>query len=299
VQVGEGSRHLLSANVQSGKLPARIRRIVRRVGESPAGSLARRWPGITAWCFLFILVLPQLRMWEGLPEPPDHVATEHEEWLQDRVEDAVKQVLRVIGHGVWIAEIEARLLDPWVRASYTGGIRRIRFDSDSVFSKDEMLHITAHECVHAIFDQARLEGGCPPGRWASRQLIEETTASVLGAHIAGMARTREGGDGRALTKKLISEYRDACDWSSPTGVYRGVWDHQAAFGQHAVSPRVEHSISIHFGSPALVDEIDKICREYPGPWEAAHAVAREYSMAPHGEEPSASMQSGWVPRRER
>ena len=37
-----------------------------------------------------------------------------------------------------------------------------------------------------------------------------------------------------------------------------------------------YSVAIHFGPVELVDAIDKICRENPDPWEAAHVVAERY-----------------------
>ncbi|MCK5448703.1 MAG: hypothetical protein KAJ43_11205, partial [Gemmatimonadetes bacterium] len=271
-----GSRDLLSAEVKSRYLEARIRRLIRRVDESRAVSMVRRRPGIAAWCFLFVLVLPQLRVWEGPPEAPGHIRTEHEEWLQDRTEDAVKQVLRVIGNGVVINEVDARSLGSYIAATYTYRTRKITVTSDHTFGKDEMLHTVAHECVHAIFHQAGLLGYYSSAHVEYYRLVAETTADVLGAHIAGRVRSRQGGDGMALTEKLLSGHRDACDWSSPTSAYRRIWDRQAAAGQHAVSPEYELSVSIHFGSTELVDEIDRICRSAPDAWTAAHRIAEEY-----------------------
>ena len=80
----------------------------------------------------------------------------------------------------------------------------------------------------------------------------------------------------ALTEKLLSEHRDACDLSSPTSVYRRIWDRQAAEGQYAVSPEIELSASIHFGSMELVEGIERICRSTPDPWAAAHRISEKY-----------------------
>lgn len=270
------SRDLLSAEVKRRFLEARIRRLVRRVDESWAVCMARRRPGITAWCLLFALVLVPLRVWEGLPEARDDIRTEREKWLQERTEGTVDQVLRVIGNGVVINEVEARSLDSYIAATYTYRTRKITVTLDHTFSRDELLHTVAHECVHAIFHRANLLGYHSSAHVEYYRLVEETTADVLGAHIAGRVRSRQGGDGRALTEKLLSEHRDACDLSSPASVYRRIWDLQAAEGQYAVSPEHELSVSIHFGSMELVDGIERICRSTPDPWTAAHRVAEEY-----------------------
>ena len=271
-----GSRDLLSAEVKRRRLRARIRRLDRRVDESWVVNMVRRQPGIAAWCFLFVLVLLQFRVWEGLPEASGHIPTEREKWLQERTEDTVKQVLRVIGNGVVINEIEARSLDSYVVAMYTYRTRNITVSLDRSFSRDEMLHTVAHECVHAIFHQEGLLVYHRSPHVEYYRLVEETAASVLGAHIAGRVRSRQGGDGMALTEKLVSEYRDACDWSSPTSVYRSIWDLQAAEGLYAVSPEEELSVSIHYGSTELVDGIERICRSEPDPWTATHRIAKEY-----------------------
>jgi hypothetical protein len=271
-----GSRDLLSAKVKSRFLEARIRRLVRRVDESWAVNLPRRQPGIAAWCLVFVLVLVPLRVWEGLPEAPDDIRTEQEKWLQDRTEDAVEQALRVIGNGVVIDEVEARSLGSYIAATYAYRTRKISVSSDVSFSRDEMLHTVAHECVHAIFHQANLLGYYSSPHVEYYRLVAETSAYVLGAHIAGRMRSRQGGDGLALTEKLVGEYRDACDWSSPTSEYRRIWDLQVAEGQDAVSPEYELSVSIHFGSMELVDGIERICRSEPDPWTAVHRISEEY-----------------------
>ena len=271
-----GSRDLLSAEVKSRRLRARIRRLDRRVDESWAVNMVRRQPAIAAWCFLFVLVLLQFRVWEGLPEASGHIRTEQEKWLQGRTEDAVKQALRVIGNGVVIDSVEARSLDSYIAATYTYRTRKITVTLDHTFSRDELLHTVAHECVHAIFHQKSLLVYHRSPHVEYYRLVEETAASVLGAYIAGRMRSRQGGNGMALTEKLLSEYRDACDVWSPTSEYRSIWDLQAAEGPYAVSPEEELSVSIHYGSTELVDGIARICRSEPDPWAATHRIAKEY-----------------------
>jgi len=242
----------------------------------------RRHPGVAAWCFIWVLLLPQLQVWQGLPEPPQPPPTEHEAWLEQRTEEAVHQVLRVIGHGVTIREIGVRPLEPKVAACYWNGYQRIDISSEICFSKDELLDTMGHECVHAIFDQARLRACAPNRSFLYRKLIEETAAYVLGAHIAGRARSREGGDGRALTEKLLRHYRSLCDPMDPKNMLQKV---AASHGTDEECPAdVEMSISFHFGSPKLVDEIDAMCRKHPDPLEAARAIAETYLWA-DGEEP--------------
>lgn len=270
------SRDLLSAEVKSRYLEARICRFVRPVGESWAVNMVRRQPGIAAWCFLFVLVLVPLRVWEGLPEARDDIRTEREKWLQERTEDNVEQVLRVIGNGVVINEVEARSLDSYIAATYTYSTRKITVTLDHTFSRDQLLHTVAHECVHAIFDQANLMGYYSSAHVEYYRLVVETAADVIGAHIAGRVRSRQGGDGMALTEKLLSEHRNACDLSSPTSVYRRFWDLQAREGLNAVDPEHELAASIHFGSLELVDGIERICRSTPHPWTAAHRISEEY-----------------------
>ena len=276
-QANGRSRDVLSGRVRRRKPAARALRLARRIDASCAVVQVRRHPGIAAWCLLWVLLLPQLRVWRGLPAPNQPSPTEQAAWLRDRTEDAVHKVLRVIEHGVTIREIGVRRLEPRVLACYWNGYHQIDISSEICFSKDELLSTVSHECVHAIFDQAHLERGCPRAKWPARQLIEETTAYVLGAHIAGIVRTREGGNGRALTEKLLSEYRSSCDPMDPESM------HQKVAAKHGTDdeypPDLEMSISIHFGSPELVDRIDAICRANPDPWEAARAVAEIYFMS--------------------
>ncbi len=160
--------------------------------------------------------------------------------------------------------------------SYRPGEALITFNSEAIVSRSEFELIAAHECVHAIFDSEGLDADYGTRDWASCQLVEETTAYVLGAHIAGAARTRQGGDGEALTSRLIHLYREACDWSSPKCQRRKLWEQAIAEGDESIDPWDAFQIEIHFGSVELVDAIDQICRDNPDPRVAARVVADRY-----------------------
>lgn len=264
--------------------------MARRIDASCVVVQVRRQPGIAAWCLLWVLLLPQLRVWRGPPEPMPPRPSEQEAWLRDRAEDAVHRVLRAIGHNVTIDEVNVRSLEPMVTARYRSRDRRIEISSDQLFSKDELLETMGHECVHAIFDQSGLNYGGSRGTRAFRLLINETSAYVLGAHIAGIVRTREGGNGRALTEKLVRAYRASCDPTNPDSMHQFI---AASHGtDRELDPDRELQISFHFGSPELVDQIDVICREHPDPWDAAFTIAKTY-FCYDGEEPGGSF--WWLP----
>ena len=54
------------------------------------------------------------------------------------------------------------------------------------------------------------------------------------------------------------------------------WRIATRIGVDNINYEVAHSIATHYGPPALVDAIDKICLEQPDPWEVAHVVAERY-----------------------
>jgi hypothetical protein len=134
----------------------------------------------------------------------------------------------------------------------------------------------SHEVVHAMFDQGRLrlyERAPDPSSFV---LSEEVAADVLGAHISGLVRARAGEDGVALTGRLVREHRDRSDPRMPRSFYQTFDRARASFGLNAVDPRFEYSVFLHYGSPERVDEMDRICRENPDPWEAAREISRRY-----------------------
>jgi len=226
--------------------------------------------------FVFVVLGFQIQVWEGPPEGPDYLPTEQDNWVQLRAQDAVSRVLRVIGHDVSVNRVHARPGGDFVLATYWARHSQITFNSEAIVSQAEFELIAAHECVHAIFDRAGLDADYSSKDWARCQLVEETTAYVLGAHIAGMVRTRQGGDGEALRSKLIEMYREACDWSSPKCRRRELWEKAIKEGEESIDQREAFAIEIHFGSVELINAIDQICRENPDPWKAAHVVAERY-----------------------
>jgi hypothetical protein len=130
--------------------------------------------------------------------------------------------------------------------------------------------------VHALFDQAGLRG-YPDGYdgWTC-YLIEESAAYVIGAHIAGHVRAGRGGDGASLTDDLLRRYRRACDPSDRDSIHQFIWRRMAKFGEEAIDPEDELSISVHFPSASLVDEVEAICRSSHDPHAAASAIAGRF-----------------------
>ena len=243
--------------------------------EWAVAKFARRSPGVAAWCLVAVVVGTQLSskelpsLWE--PNP----AESRQAWVLDKAKRDVRDVLDVVGHGIEIREIRAAAMDPYVLGRYRGRSQTVEIAEGIPFSKVGSLDLAAHECVHALFHQANLIS-YPASNWAYWVLVHETAAYVLGAHIAGRVWTSRGRDGEALTDRLVQAQRDACDISMPGSVYRQIMAAQAEFGEHAVSGDEEWSISVHFGPPELVDEIDQICRSTPDAWTAAQVISERY-----------------------
>ena len=266
----------MSANVKRRRVSEKIKRVGRRLDTSGPVEFHRRQPSIFLWLLVLGFFAVLVQAWNGPPEGPDYVPTERDRWIEVRAKDSVDRVLRVIGGDLCINGVIARPLEDRVLGTYHYGEGLITFNSEAILSTSEFELIAAHECVHAIFDHDRLDADYGSRDWAGCQLVEETTAYVLGAHIAGAARTRQGGDGEALTSRLIEWYREACDWSSPKCQRRQLWEQAVVGGYESIDPWDAFSIEIHFGSVELVDAIDQICRENPDPWEAARVVAERY-----------------------
>jgi len=201
--------------------------------------------------------------------------------VQRMARRAVASSLGVVGHGVRVSGVRVWPTQPYAEAQYWLGEDRIEFSPGLLFTADEMLHTSAHETVHAIFDQANLNPYSSDPTWDSRLLVEEVTASVLGSHIAGRVRTRQGVDGQSLTRRLVAEYRSRCTWSD-SGMRRMVWRYATRIGVDKINSEVAYSIATHYGPPEMVDAIDQICRENPEPWDAAHVVTERY-IEPIGE----------------
>jgi hypothetical protein len=223
-----------------------------------------------------VLASLYLQVWTGPPAGPEYEPSEEEKWLLIRAREAVNQVGRVVGHNVRFSEVRVRPLEPSTLARFHYLTGRVEFSSAHTFSVDELLDAAAHETVHAILHKAGLSTDRWSPGWEARLLVEETTAYVLGAHIAGQARTRQGGDGEALTRKLIARYRESTDWNSPSCPRRKLWERAIETREADIDLWEGYSIAVHFGSPEMVDAIDEICRAHPDPWDAAHAVAERY-----------------------
>lgn len=242
--------------------------------ERAAWRAVLRRPGVAAWVLLFAVV--------GLGLAPSgvrHLAASFQgpAVFEARVRSNVDAVLGAVGPPIGISRVEVVDLPRYVAASYGNGRARIwvnpRLDR---YSDDDLLHVMAHEVVHAMFDQGRLrlyEGAPDPSYFV---LCEEVAANVLGAHIAGSVRTRAGGDGDDLAVRLVQEHREQSDPTMPRSFYQTFGRARASFGPNAVDPRFEYGIFLHYGSPERVDEMDRICRENPDPWTAARAISRRY-----------------------
>jgi hypothetical protein len=227
------------------------------------------------WLFVLGFLAVQLHVWAGPPQGPDYRPTEQDLRIERMAKVAVERALDVIGHGARVEEVRVRPLSEWTLAQYSRSADSIAFAAGIPLSAEEVELTAAHEAVHAIFDQADLNPYSQSPVWDTRLLVEETTAEVLSAHIVGHIRTRFGGDGDALTRRCVDEYRLRCTWS-PHGYRRFVW--LSSIHNWPGRPASDHaySIAVHYGSPERVDAIDEICRENPDLWVAAHVIAERY-----------------------
>jgi hypothetical protein len=257
--------------------------------------IIRRQPGLAAWCFVFLAVTIGIRASDrqSIPEPVHK--TPQQRWLRARGAEAVAKTLATIGHGIQIHTVEAKPLGDGISAHYRSREKAIAFDSKTSFSETELLNAAGHECVHAIFHQAELW----PGSAERRQygLLNESAAYVLGAHIAGRVWSRRGFDGEALTDRLVNDYREACDPSLPTSVHWMIAASYGPDGRSWLTTEEELSWSGHFGSPATVDEMDRICRLNYDPLDAARAIAERYRRIDRGDEEKTSAARGLPPVR--
>lgn len=237
--------------------------------------IAVRHPAHAAWC------VAGLVLWLVVTHPPPEVGSiprspeDHSRWVQINAEMAVQDCLSVIGHGVTVDAVMVEVQKDWIGATYSGYTNTIAFNWKSNLDETGYLAVAGHECVHAIFDQA----GLVPRHSIHREyysLIEETAAQVLGARIAGQVWSRRGNDGDAWARQLIRWHRDACDptveWSMP----RTIAANHGPGKHNPIDYRHKSSLIIHFSAPELVDKIDRVSQNSPGPWEAAHTIFREF-----------------------
>lgn len=132
----------------------------------------------------------------------------------------------------------------------------------------------AHECVHAMFDEAQLT---PTEASASHRTVEETTASVLGALLAGHVLARRGIDEQAF---VAAELDKLLNHSIPHG-WRPDGSHLRVYfqGAAALSPEDRFLHTVYFPPQSLVEEVVRLCRENRDPWVAIRTVARRYDLA--------------------
>lgn len=196
------------------------------------------------------------------------------EALQIRAERVVGELLDEIGHGVEVWAVKVGEMPGFAAVYYEPRERAIVFSGRERWSDLDLMVVGGHECVHAIFHQAGLSRY---GQGLDAELLEETTATVLGAHIAGRVAARKGRCGECITRQVVAGFRAECSPTelAPQGwLARQVWRGRLSrIGHDKV-----HVILNHFGSPALVDEIERLCEQHPDPWDAAHAVARRFGF---------------------
>ncbi len=94
--------------------------------------------------------------------------------------------------------------DDLYAACYTYSDSAVTFNSQHEFFEFELMDSAAHESVHAIIHQ----NGLRPYSTTHDDffaMVDETAASVLGAHIAGEVWSRSGRDGSILTEVLYQQ----------------------------------------------------------------------------------------------
>lgn len=266
---------LVSANVKRRTVRYRLRQLRKELDESAFAAYIRRKSGLLPWVLTFCFLGAHIQVADFVRGEPGYLLTPQDKVVQRMAREAVHRSLQVIGHGTEVSRTDVRPLDRIVVAQYSSEDNSIKFRAGRFFDADYMLYVAAHESVHAVFDKADLNPYSPSPVWESRLLVEEMTAKVLGAHIAGKVRTRSGGDGETLTRTLIAEYRRDCSWS-PEGIRSWMWRAADHYGPDRIIPEVALSIAVHYGPVEMVDAIDRICRENLDPWVAAHVVAERH-----------------------
>lgn len=276
----------------------RVGRLKPKRSECAPARLIRRHPRTGALLGLAILVGCWVRL-VGLP--PSVISTPYESpqdmRLAARAAMDVADVLDVIGHGISIRSIDT----PYVRdrwsAKYTLKERKISVDSSLHFTDDQLLVIMGHECVHALFHQLDLLDELTEEKFRHQFAIQETAATVIGAHVAGKVRSRRGGDGRALIEKCICEEKAACsDYSDTRAIDRR--RPFAAYLRHD-GPWVTMAFRTagFFGGEGLVDAMDEICRENPDPVVAARIIAERFHNVDAETAKKMALPVSWSPRR--
>lgn len=246
------------------------------MASSWAVRFERQHTGIAVWILVFGFFALQVQVWEGPPPGPEFVLTEGNRCVEMAARTAVNRSLAVIGHGVKVSEVEVKPIQKHAAAQYSDGSNSVTFSNEYFPSSDQLLHTAAHESVHAIFDQAHLTRWSEDPVWESWLVVEEVAAEVLGAHIAGRVMALRGGDGEALTRRLVREFRIDCDLSASGGWRRLIWILATRVEPERKVPDLLYMTATHHGPVEMVDEIDRICREHFDPWEAAHVIADRF-----------------------
>jgi hypothetical protein len=202
--------------------------------------------------------------------------------MEGRARRTVDDVLEVVGSRVVIAAVEVEERGPGIAATYSFQTRTITVSpSVGPYDEDEFLWLVCHEVVHAMFHQmdwSSIEGSA---NWRSFLLPHETAAEVLGAHLAGLVRSRRGGNGQHLTDRLVRRHRNLCDTQSPHGFYQQFARARDKHGLHAVDEGWEYLVFTHVGSIDMVDEMDRICRENSNLWDAVWVIGEKYLFTDH------------------
>jgi len=232
----------------------------------------RRRPDLVALCllstFYFGLYLSE-KVQPGVGAP-----VQHDMRLAARAAMDIKDLVSVIGHGVTVSSVEARWFDEGFLAVYRLKNRRIGVEAGAEFSDDALLFVMGHECAHALFRQHGFFEFAPDTA-SYQHLVREVSASVFGAHFAGRARSRRGGEGDELTENIVEELRIASRAYAiaPQEIKDRIqtsWDGEV----RTFSSGTDRLVRYH-GAECLINRIDRMCREHPDSWEAARTVADE------------------------
>jgi len=242
------------------------RRLVPRLGSAYRFAVAN-W-AVTGAVVLLAIAYTQLPALARRSE-----ARRRTEDLRASVVATVGQVLDEVGHGVSVTSVRAQPL-AHVGATYSGGWRVITVNSALSWRDQDLLQAIGHECTHALFDQAGLSHY---SRSLSHQIVEESAAEVLGAHLAGRVWSRQGHDGEALTRSLVDSFASSCSGGFMDPRRRLADEIVHSMGRDVSNEEFQLILS-HYGNDRMVREMDRLCRESADPWEAAHRIAAEFRL---------------------
>jgi hypothetical protein len=249
-------------------VPAPLRR-------SRAGRLARAHPALAAWAAIFA-AFGLAAAAQGLVEPHYRWEPErYQKWLARRGARVVKASLAAMGPAVKLPTVRAEPRHPWILGTYDFTEREISFNSNREYRDFDLLETASHEMVHSVFDQV-VTFQEPTEDLDFFLVVNEASASILGAFVVGEVCSWQGYDGSIVTENLVLEYRLACD----PNLYGSMYD------RHLTPDRVAsgdftheywHAVLVHFGTPApLIDAIYEICYLHSDPTEAARIIAQRF-----------------------